>query len=65
MECVRFACGLFYFKEDSMKNKHPYISPELDIFKLQFDDIIRTSGNGDSTTDDDLDKDIGEWDDEM
>ena len=54
-----------YLKEKSMKTKHHYTSPEVDIFKLHLDDIIRTSGNDDPAHDDDLDKDIGEWDDEM
>ena len=48
-----------------MKRKQHYTTPELDIFKLHLDDIIRTSGNDDPAHDDDLDKDIGEWDDEM
>ena len=48
-----------------MKKEKHYITPEAEILRLQFDDIIRTSGNDDPAPDDDIDKDIGEWDDEM
>ena len=48
-----------------MKRRNRYTTPEADIFKLKFDDIISTSGNDTPSTGDPNDKDIGEWDDEM
>ena len=48
-----------------MKKEKHYVAPEAEILRLQFDDIISTSGNDTPSTNDPHDKDIGEWDDEM
>ena len=48
-----------------MKNEKYYAAPKAEILRLRFEDIISTSGSDGPSTDNDFDKDIGEWDDEM
>ncbi len=65
---VRFTsvAALFVFTgEASMERKKHYQSPEVDLLRLNLIDIISTSVTNNPPADDDLDKDIGEWDGEM
>ena len=48
-----------------MRKKKLYRSPEVYISIIHFNDIISTSNTDNPPADDDMDKDIGEWDSEM
>ena len=48
-----------------MKKKKLYHSPEVYISIIHSNDIISTSNTDNPPADDDMDKDIGEWDSEM